>query len=487
MTRAARLLPMRQGAAAEMTIDLAAEPPTLDPALVYDVDGWSVVHSIYDSLVQLGPGGALQMVLAEAMTQTDPVTWEVRLRSGVAFHNGEPFDAASVAFSVAHILDPQTASQVAGSFQAIERVETVDAQTVRFHLSAPAPWLPSQIAPWLAILPANYASDPANDFAANPVGTGPYRFVRWDRGSQVELARNADYFSGGAKGEPTAEHVTFRFVPDATTRVTDVVSGTSQLVRGVPYDELEAVAAAAEVVAQPIAGCAFVRIATDAAPFDNVKVRLAVNHAVDVEAIVTSLLGGHGTHLANLFVPDGLGYDPDLAPLAYDPDLAKTLLAEAGYPDGFNTRLDHTIGERADLVAAVAGQLEAAGISVAIEPMETAAFNASWRDPEGAPLRFATWRPLFDPYTLLDLVVSNEGFLSRYANPDAQKLIEAGATETDSVKRNTIYRQLGQVLHDAPAGIYLWDLTSFYGVGHDAPPWTPRPDDWILPLVASES
>ena len=226
--------------------------------------------------------------------------------------------------------------------------------------------------------------------------------------------------------------VDFRFVPDATTRVTDVVSGTSQLVRGVPFDELETVEAAAEVVEQPIAGCAFVRVPTDVAPFDNATVRLALNHAVDVDAIIASLLGGNGVRLPNVFVPGGLGYDPNLAPHAYDPELAQQLLAEAGYPDGFSTRLAYTTGEREDLAAAIAGQLGAAGIDVELEPVETATFNATWQDPESAPLRLLTWRPLFDPYTLLSLVISNSGFLSRYDNAEAQALIEAGAIEPDS-------------------------------------------------------
>jgi peptide/nickel transport system substrate-binding protein len=435
--------------------------------------------------VQLGPDGALEMVLAESMTQVDPLTWEIRLQPDITFHNGEPLDAAAVAFSIDHILDPETGSQVAGNFQVVEEVEEVDSLTVQLHLAEPAPWLPSLMAPWLVLLPPDYASDPTNDFANYPVGTGPYRFVRWERGSRVVLERNADYFGQTAKGEPVAASVDFRFVPDATTRVTDVVSGTSQLVRAVPYDELETVAAAAEVVEQPIAGCAFVRIPTDVAPFDNAMVRLALNHAVDVEAIIAGLLGGNGVRLPNLFVPGGLGYDEDLAPHGYDPELAKQLLAEAGYPDGFSTRMAYTPGERADLAAAIAGQLGAAGVDVELEPVETATFNATWQDPEAAPLRLLTWRPLFDPYTLLSLVISNSGFLSRYENAEAQTLIEAGAIEPDPEERDRIYRELGVVLHDSPAGIYLWSLTSFYGLERDAPPWTPRADDWILPLKAS--
>lgn len=470
---------------AELAIDLAAEPPTLDPAKTYEVDGWSVVHSIYDSLVQLGPGGAIVPVAAESLTQPDPLTWEVKLRPDITFHNGEPLDAKAVAFSIAHILDPATESQIAGNFQVIEEVEEVDPLTVLLHLSSPAPWLPSQIAPWLALLPPVYAADPANDFASNPVGTGPYRFVRWERGARVVAERNEAYFADSPKGQPIADAVSFRFVSDATTRVSDVVSGTSQIVRGVPFDQLEAVEASAAIVTQPISGCAFVRIPTDVAPFDNAAVRLAMNHAVDVDAVIASLLGGNGQRLANFFVPGGLGYDESLAPHAYDPELAKQLLADAGYPDGFSTTLAYTPGDRVEPIEAIAGQLAAVGIDVELVSVELATFNATWTDPQADPLRTLTWRPLIDPFTFLNLVVSNQGFLSRYDNPEAQELIDAGAAEIDPEQRNATYQQLGRVLHDSPAAIYLWNLTSFYGVAAGAPAWTPRPDDWMLPLVVS--
>ena len=467
-----------------MAIDLAVEPPTLDPALVYNADGWSVIHAIYDAPVQIGPGGTLEMVAAEAMSQIDPLTWEIRLRPGITFHNGEPLQSSSIAFSVAHLLDPATASQVAGTFAVIEEVAEIDSLTARLHLASPAPWLPAQIAPWLALLPPTYAADPANDFAANPVGTGPYRFVRWDRGSQISLERNDDYFGGGAKGTAIARSVDYRFVLDGTTRVTDVVSGTSQLVTGVPFDQIEVVSTAAEVVAEPVVGTAFVRLPTDVPPFDRQEVRQALNHAVDVEGIIAGLLNGYGQRLASLFPPGGMGFDVELSPYAFDPDLAKNLLAEAGHPDGFSTRLAYSTTDRADLATAIAGQLAAVNVSVELEPVEIATFNATWTDPEAAPLRLVTWRPLFDPYTLLSLVIAEDGYLSRYSDADAQALIDSGAAETDPAAREQIYRELGRVLHESPAGIYLWNLTSLYGLAAGFPAWTPRPDDWVLPLVA---
>ena len=472
------------GTVPELAIDLAAEPPSLDPAIVYDVDGWSVVHSVYDALVQYAPDGSLEPVLGESLSLTDPLTYEIRLRQGVRFHNGEPFDARSVAFSVAHIQDPATQSQLRETFLVIERVEEVDPITVRLRLAQPAPWLPAQMAAWLAMLPPDYAADRANDFGANPVGTGPYRFAGWERGSRVELARNPDYVAGSPKGRAIAERVAFRFVPDGGTRVADLLAGTAGLVRGVPVDEIEVVReGGGEVVAQPLSGSAWVRIATDAAPFDDVRVRRALNHAVDVDAIVAALVGGNGRRLANFFVEGGLGFDPELAPFPYDPDGARRLLAEAGYADGFETVLEHTGTERDDVVAAIAGQLEEVGVRVETRPVEIATFNATWADPAAAPLRFATWRPLFDPFTLLNLIVSERGFLSRHANPTTQPLIDTGAAEADAARRAEIYRELGRVLRDEPAAIYLYGLTALYGVAPETPAWTPRPDDYVIPTV----
>lgn len=481
--------PMASAAAAaeripEATIDLMVEPPTLDPANVYDADGWSLVHSIYDSLVQFNADGEVVPLLAESIVQTDPLTWEVALRKGITFHNGEPFDAKSVAFSVAHIVNPDTKSQVAWNFSVIQEVEEIDPHLVRFRLAAPAPWLPSQIAPWLAMLPPVYAADPANDFAANPVGTGPYKFVSWERGKQVVLEANPDYPADSPKGVAFADTAVFRPVSNATTEVADLLSGSATVVRSVPTDQIQTVTdAGASVVSRPLSGVSFIRIPTDQAPFDDPRVRQALNFAVDVDAIVDALLNGQGERLAGIFPPGGLGFSGDLKPFPYDPEAAKALLVEAGLDKGFETRIAHATSDRRDIAEAVAGQLAAVGINATVETVETATFNQTWKDPEAAPLRFVTWRPMFDPFTLLSLMFSAEGFLSRYNDEAAQALIDAGAVEADVAKRAETYQELAKVLRDSPGGIYLYQLYSSYGVAKDAPAWTPRPDDYIIPTT----
>lgn len=463
----------------ELSIDLAEETPSLDPALVYDNDGWSVIHSIYDSLVQYGPAGELELLLAESIHQPDPLTFEITLRPNRTFHNGEPVDAAAVAYSVRHLLDQDTASQAADLFSVITEVREIGPLTVQLDLAQPAPWLPAQMAAWLAPIAPQYAA--ANDVGADPVGSGPYRFVEWKRGDHITLEANPDYPADSPKGQPIAKRVTFRFVPEGNTRVADLLAGTAGLIRTIP-DQAPAIEdGGARAIATPISGITFVRIATDTETFGDVRVRQALNYAVDVDGIVAALVGGHGTRLANFFPASGLGYDPELAPYPYDPDRARELLAEAGFADGFATALEHTTGENQTIVEAVAAQLGEVGIDVELRPREKATFNENWANPEAPPLRYASWRPMFDPHTLISLVISNEGFLSRYESAEAQPLIEASAVEPDPAERARIYRQLGAVLHDDPAAIYLVDLTAIYGAAADLPAWSPRPDDYIIP------
>jgi len=465
-------------------IDLATEPPTLDPALTYDVDGWSIVHSVYDTLVAYDPNGELQPLLAETMTWVDPTTLEFRLRQGITFHNGEPMDSRAVSYSAGRLVDPALGSQVAGNFAVIRGVEEVDVRTVRFLLSAPAPYLPAQMAVWLAIVPPLYAADPANDLGAAPVGTGPYRLVAWERGEFVELAVNPGYGLAETKGEAIAGVVEFRFVPDGATRAADLRSGAVDLVTRIPTDQVEAIEDdGGTIVPVAISGSTWVRIATDAEPFGDPRVRQALNHAVDVGAIVAALLGGFGQPLATFAVPTTMGFDPALEPYAYDPERARALLAEAGVGDGFETTMAVSAGDRTDVAEAIGGYLAEVGITVTVEEEDGARFNATWKDPEAAPLRLVTWRGIFDPHTLLSLLVDTDGFLSRYGGESVQPLIDRAAEEQDPAARAGLFTEIFRLLRDDPAAIYLYDETAVFANGPSMPDWTPRPDGYVLPTL----
>jgi len=471
------------GRVKSLTIDLSSEPNTLDPALTYDANGWSLVHSIYDSLLQYDNDGNLELLLADRWEWTSPTTIAVGLRPNVSFHNGEPLTSKAVQFSLGHTTAEETASQVAANFKVVESFNEIDDLNFELVLSQPAPWLPAQIAAWLAILPPDYST--SNDFARNPIGTGPYKFTGWSAGESVQLAVNEDYFPDGPKGVPIADAVTYRFVSDATTRVADLLSGNAQVIAGVPVDQAASIDSNGTVaVKQAVSGSAFVRIANAVDPLGDQQVRIAMNLAVDVPSIIDALLDGNGLPLANLFVPSSIGFDADLEPYAYDPARAKTLLETAGVGDGFSTTLDVSASERLDIAQAVAAQLGEVGIDVRVSQKELALFNApdqwSGEAKDATDLRLITWRPLFDPYTLLSLMFSSTGFLSRFDDPEIQGLIEAFSSEADPQQRAEIGRELGQEMHDNPAAIYLYSLTAIYGVSAEARAWSPRADEYVI-------
>ena len=464
----------------ELVIDLSSEPANLDPATTYDVDGWSIIHSIYDSLVQYDANGNLQGVAAESLTEKDALTWVVKLRPGLTFQNGDPVDSSSIGFSWQHIATSET-STIKGNFATIASVKVVDDLTAEIAMTSPSPWLPAQISSWLLLLPPKAE----NDLSKEPIGSGPYSFVEWVSGDHLTLAANPNYPIDSVKGQPIAKKVTFRFVPETSTRVADALTGTAGIVRDIGADERQPLTnGGASVVENDVSGISFIRIANDVAPFSDVRVRQALNYAVDVEGIIESINGGAGKRLANFYPASGIGHSSDLTPYPFDPDRARALLKDAGVAN-LRTTIEYATGERADVCEAIAAQLSDVGIDAAAQPVEKTTFNDAWKDQSTSALRFVTWRPMFDPYTLLSLVVSSSGFLSRYSDPDAQALIDAAASEFNAEKRAALYVQLGQVLHDSPAAIYLWNLTSLYGVAKDAPAFTPRPDDIVLPTKVS--
>ena len=461
----------------ELVIDLPGPLPSIDPALAYSPREWSVVHSIYDAPIGFAADGSLQPLAAERFEAVDDVTFEIALRKGMTFHDGTPVTSAAVERAVAYIQG--SASFAVDLFRVIARVEIVDELTARLVCDAPAPWLPAQIAVWLVLVPEGFSAEAA---ATAPVGSGPYRFEAYEPGNSITLVRNSSYPEGSIKGRAIADRVTYRFVPEPSTRVADLASGSAQIATELPMDQLGAVEqAGAEVVEPSVVGSAWVRIATDVEPFDDPRVRRALNHAIDVQAIADALVSSQSRRLASLF-PDArsIAFNETLAPVAYDPDLARSLLAEAELADGFETELEITVGGRADVAEAIAAQLGEVGVNVRIVVSDYAIFNESWADPSSPPLRLVTWSPLYDPHTLLSLVFASSGFLSRYDNGDVDRLIAEAAVEVDGGTRAAIYRELSRVMYEDPPALFLWNLASAHGVAPEAASWTPRGDEYVI-------
>jgi peptide/nickel transport system substrate-binding protein len=464
----------------EVVIDLSGDPVSIDPAFAYSPRDWSIVHSIYDGLVAITDDGSIQPLAAETFETIDELTFEARLREGLTFHDGSPVTVDAAIRGIDHLQGSN--SQVSDLFSTITDVQCVDDLTVRIICGSPSPWLPAQMAVWHMLLPEGYTPEL---LLSNPIGSGPYTFASWEKGSQIELERFTEYQPTDVKGSPIADRVLYRFVPEASTRVADLLSGSADIAVDIPLDQHEAVASGdATIVSEPIVGSAWIRIATDTAPFDDVRVRKALNMALDVDTIAQVFVSEEAYRLASLH-PDerSMGFNSDLAPYAYEPDRARALLEEAGHGDGIDIVFEVTTAVPQAMAEAMVAQWAEVGIRAELQVSELAEFNAAWGDPSAPPLRMATWRPLYDPYTLLSLVFASEGYLSRYDNSEVDELIAAAATETNPEKRAGLYRDLAVVMHEDAPAVFLWNLVESYGVSDKASAWDPRGDQYVLPLT----
>ncbi|MCO5219131.1 MAG: ABC transporter substrate-binding protein [Thermomicrobiales bacterium] len=458
-----------------IVFDLPVEPDTIHPANAYSDIEWSIVHSIFDALIGFDADGALRPIAAERFEVIDDTTWEVVLRPGLTFHDTATVTAEAIARGFDLVSGSE--SQVRDIFGIVEHIEIVDELTARIHVSAPSPWLPAQMAQWHVLLPESF--DPNV-----PIGSGPYIFDQWARGEQIAVHRYSGYQPSAAKGSPIANIVSWRFVPEATTRASDVISGASDIATFMPLDSAGALRdAGLQVNHTAVSGSWFVRIATDTPPFDDVRVRTALNLALDLDAFPSALIHEGSTRLASIQPgPGSLGFDPDLAPFAYDPEQAQRLLEETGITD-LSCRLEITTDAYVPVCEAMIAQWAEVGVNVELVVSDKATFNAGWMDPSAPELRMASWSPLFDPSTLLGFVWSSGGFLSRYANADVDEFLSSASTEMDEVARAETYRQVANLLHDDAAAVFLWNLVNVSGVSEKAAAWSPRADQWVLPLT----
>lgn len=467
-----------RGANDELVIDLTDDPKTLDPALAYTPQAWSVVHSIYDALVQFGPNGELQPLAAESFIRADPTTFAVKLRAGLTFHDGSPVTVAAIQRSLDHIRAAK--SDITDLFSVVATIDVVDDLNARIVCKESAPWLPAQMAVWLLLLPE--AASKADVLAKAPIGSGPFKFDSYAPGNKITLGQNESYTWASPKGKPLASKVSFRFVPESTTRVADLLSGGAGIIASVPFDQIKAVDTdRSKSTIAPLAGSAWVRIATDVHPFDDPRVRQALNYAVDADKIIGALYDGQGHRLAS-FAPDDriLGWNPSLEPYVHDPDKAKALLKDAGVSGSVSAVLEYAATERGDVAEVLAAQLSDVGIKTTAKQTEITAFNSTWADKTAPALRFTSWR-YYDPYSLLSLVFASNGYLSRFKNPRADKLIADAGSQPDAAKRQALYQQLSQLLYDDPPVIYLWNLTAVYGQQKSVEGWSPRADEYTIP------
>ncbi len=468
----------------ELRIGLSVDVESMDPFFVNQAAGWSVVHALFDHLIERDFEGNLVPGLALSWTVVDTATLEFTLREGVTFHNGEPFTAESVKFSVERMLAEEEAPNKS-KFTAIDAVEIVDDYTVRLLLNRPDGTLFDSLTSRLAMLPPQYFSEVgAEEFARAPVGTGPFSFVEWMPDDHVTLAANESYWEGSYKGKPLVDNVTFRPIPEAATRAAELEAGGVHLIQDVEPDQMDDLEAAGLVVVPDEAyhlQYVFFIADDETLPTHDIRVRQALNYAVDADAIIENLLAGIGSRIASPIGPGYLGYNPNVTPYPYDPQRARDLLAAAGYPDGFETTLDATATEKNDVIEAVVGYLAEVGVTATIREFELGQFNQNWMDRTQSMLWAARWGNTPDPQSI-ELFASCNGWIARYCNEEVTMHLEAARDTLDQEERAGHYAAASALMHDDPLAIYLNTAAQIYGLSSSVQNFRPSP---LLAIIVS--
>lgn len=455
----------RKNPADTLVVAQGADAKSLDPHATNDQPSSRVMKQIYNTLVASTVDMEIVPALAESWESIDELTWEFKLASGVKFHNGEEFKASDVKFTYDRMLASPSVSHILGP---VTEIKVVDDYTVQIITSEPfAPLLSHLTHTASSILNEKAVTASGEDYGQEPVGTGPFAFDNWQSGDRITLKAFEDYFQGASK----VKTVVFRNVPEGTNRTVGLETGEIDIAYDVePIDKnLVMDNAGLELIEGPSLSSQYLGFNTRKAPFDNVKVRQAINYAVNVQEIIDVVLEGAGEVAKSPLMELIFGSNEDIQGYSHDVEKAKELLKEAGFENGFKTSIwtnDNPV--RVRIAEIVQAQLKEIGIEANIEVVEWGAFldRTSAGEHDMFILGWTTVTGDAD-YGLYALYHSSQhgdaGNRFFYTNPEVDKLLDIGKTEVDTDKRLAAYKEAQEIIvADAPQ-LFLYFQTQNVG------------------------
>ncbi|HXH82013.1 MAG TPA: ABC transporter substrate-binding protein [Candidatus Tectomicrobia bacterium] len=470
----------------EIVVGLGAEPRTMLAVTIVDWTTNSMLEHIYDRLLDRDPVTFKpRPMLAESWRIVNDTTWEFKLRRNVKFHNGEPFTAASVKATIDYALDPANKSHYASPayWGLVKEVQVVDDHTVRFVTKQPWPNLVDSASLTNGlIMPAKALKElgPAK-LAERPIGTGPFRFVEWRRDDRLVLERNPGYWQGPAD----AAKVTFRFIPEFSARLAALLSGEIDIMKDVPPHAVDAVdrsgrAKVRSTVSSRINYLALVTLKPG--PMQDVRVRRAMNHAVDVDELIAQVLKGRATRMCGPLAPANVDYAPAEC-YKHDPARALALFKEAGIdPAKLALTLDTPSGRYPldkDVSLAIAAQLQRLGIKVNVVVNEWGTHLDKIKNRNTGDMFFLGWGPALHGQGTMGPLFRHDQTYASYGNNKVidEKIARAG-TIMDPKGRAEAYAELQRLLRDEAPWVFLWQQHDLYGVANHVE-WTPRADEKV--------
>ena len=414
-------------------IAIGADVTSFDPHIGKETPAVAVTNHIYDTLVRVDPvTDEVVPQIAESWEIVSATEYRFHIRQGIKFHNGEDLTADDVKYSLDRAIASAAVSYIVDF---IDEVIIEDDYTVLVTLDAPyAPALRNLAVPFAAIVPMDYTSANEDILRTAPVGSGPYKFESWSQNDSTKLVANEEYYDGA----PATKYLEFRVVPEAAQRTIALETGEVDLAYTLASNDVDKIRENPDLqlFEGPSMACEYISMNMNKAPFDDVRVREAINLAIDRQLIVDTILNGAGTVADSIIAPDVFGYSSPGA-YEYNPERAKELLAEAGYPDGFSTSLWTSDSQtRIEVCQAITAMLMEVGIECNVEVMEFGRFieQTSNGDHDMAIFGWTTSSKDAD-YTFYSLEHSSQqgapGNRTFINDPEVDALIEEARQTTD--------------------------------------------------------
>ena len=481
--------------AGKVVIAQGVDPTTLDIMNQQESPASIIGSHIFETLWERDPNLKIIPALATEMPKlVAPTTWEVKLRRGVKFTNGEEFNAEAAKFSIERVKDPKL--RASSNFKPIESVEIVDPYTIRVHTSKPWPTFLTVMTFAQAAMypPKAYAGKQPVDISRQPIGTGPYKFARWAKDEEIVLEAN----DGWWRGAPKIKTVVFRPIPDDAVRVAALQNGEIDVAVNIPPHLANPIANHPKLFLTTAPSIRTIQLMFQTHNFDDKthmatgaydgptkdkRVRQAIQYALDADEIVKGVLDGKAMRMATMLTPLHFGYDASLKPIKQDLAKVKKLLAEAGYPNGVEITLNGPQGRYVrdkEVAEAAAGQLNKAGIKTTVKTYEFVNYlnNLTYKH-KGGPVWLIGWgTPTIDAETVYNPLFHNGSNLGTYFNPDLDGLMDAAQKEMDEKKRLALYHQINKLWIEDAAAAPLYQQLDLYGASKRIA-WKARSDERI--------
>ncbi len=459
------------------------DPTTLDPHNHYETPAFNVCLNIFDTLLQRSQEIKIEPLLATSYKLVNDTTWEFNLRKGVKFHNGEDFDATSVKFSLERMINPKNKLKQGVMGRIIDHVEIIDPHKVHIITKTPYPPLDAQLCIVGAMLPPKYVQEKGSAYiSTNPVGTGPYKFLRWIKDDQLVLQANENYW----RGAPRIKKAIFRPIPEATTRVAGLQTRELDIIVNIPPHLARLMDWKGRSYVSRVPSVRVIFLAFDntkGGPVADKRVRQAIAQAIDMEKNIKKVLEGNGILLGSPLTKNHFGYDPDIKPYTYNPEQAKKRLAEAGYSRGFDLVLNSPSGRYLndkDVAEAVAGDLRRMGINASVRTHEWGNYMTLTYGHNAGPAYLLGWgATTFDADGSIYALLRTGQVLSSYSNPALDVLLDQGQATMDQKKRQQIYSEACRLIKEDAAWAFAYQQMDIYGV-NERVNWKARPDERLV-------